>query len=283
MPSEDEKLLDIVTSVQQHSKRHSKTCKKKKTVCRFNFPRPASARTFICRDSNEVSKKKCKCKVDKTDKSTQCTCKNQGQKVSDKMDKKRASDILTAIKKALSDENNSYDSVEHLFASLGINQAAFEAAYKRFGRNTHVVLKRQVSEVWINQYSKQLLLKAWNANLDIQYVVNAYACVVYIISYISKAEREMGLLLANAHREASKEGNVSAKEALKKLGSVYLHNRDVCAQEAVYRVTNLHLKECSRKVVFVPTGDNVVKMSLPLNVLRQKATSNELKSEDMDD
>lgn len=29
LPSQDEILLDIVSSVQQHSKRHSKTCKKK--------------------------------------------------------------------------------------------------------------------------------------------------------------------------------------------------------------------------------------------------------------
>ncbi len=82
-----------------------------------------------------------------------------------------------------------------------------------------MVLKRQVNEVWVNQYNKQLL-KTWNANMDIQYVVNAYACVVYIISYISKAEREMGLLLANAHKVVSKKGNVNAKEALKKLGSL---------------------------------------------------------------
>lgn len=65
--------------------------------------------------------------------------------------------------------------------------------------------------------------------------MDAYVCVVYIISYISKAEREIGLLLTNAQREAAKDGNVSAKEALKSLGSVYLHNRDVSAQEAVYR------------------------------------------------
>ena len=117
--------------------------------------------------------------------------------------------------------------------------------------------------------------------MDIQYVVDAYACVVYIISYISKAEKEMGLLLGNAQREASKEGNVSAKDAMKRLGGVYLHNRDVCAQEAVYRLTNMHLKECSRKVVFVPTGDNIVKMSLPLSVLRQKASSHDLSTEEM--
>ena len=62
----------------------------------------------------------------------------------------------------------------------------------------------------------------------IQFVFDTYECVVYIISYMSKVEREMGLLLANAQREASKEGSVSAKEALRCPDRVYLHNRDVC-------------------------------------------------------
>ena len=69
--------------------------------------------------------------------------------------------------------------------------------------------------------------------------------VVYIIWYITKAEKEMGLLLQNAQGEATKQDNVNAKEALKHLGSVYLHNKDVCTQEAVYRLTGMHLKECS--------------------------------------
>ncbi|XP_042265880.1 uncharacterized protein LOC121896203 [Thunnus maccoyii] len=279
LPSQDETLLDIVTSVQQHSKQHSKTCKKKNTVCRFNFPRPASARTFICRSKNdEECKKTCNCHKDETDKSS--TCVNHGQKTSNEMKKDYAAEIMTKIKNALSNERNSYDSVVHLFQSVGIDQVTFEAAYKCLARNTHIVLKRQVNEVWINQYSKPLL-KCWQANLDLQFVVDAYACVVYIISYMSKAEREMGLLLGNAQKEASKDGNVSAKEALKNLGSVYLHNRDVCAQEAVYRLTNMHLKECSRKVVFVPTGDNIVRMSLPLSVLKQKARSRACTSEDI--
>lgn len=112
-------------------------------------------------------------------------------------------------------------------------------------------------------------------------MVNAYARVVYIISCVSKAEREMGLLLGNAHREAAKQDNVNAKDALKKLGPVYLHNRNVCAQEAVYRLTNTPLKECWRKVQFIPTGDSTVKISLPLSVLKQKANSGNLTTGDM--
>ena len=45
--SDDSELYEIVSSVQQHSKNHSKSCKKKGTMCRFNFPRPPSEKTFI--------------------------------------------------------------------------------------------------------------------------------------------------------------------------------------------------------------------------------------------
>ncbi|XP_044191554.1 uncharacterized protein LOC122969696 [Thunnus albacares] len=282
LPSDDDTLLDIVSSVQSHSKRHSKSCRKKKTTCRFNFPKPVSSRTFVCK----IETKDCKCdhKVKETmnDPGSKnhpvCKCFDD-----DLMPKERAQYILqnvkTAVKKA-QEEEVSFVSVEDLFQTLGINQGIFEEAYRRLEKKSTVVYRRGVNEVWVNQYSKQLL-KCWNANLDISFVTDAYAVVIYIISYITKAEREIGLLLSNAQKEATKQGNLSAKEALKKLGSVYLHNRDVCAQEAVYRLTNMHLKECSRKVVFVPTGNNIVKMSLPLSVLKQKTVCTELKTEDM--
>ncbi|XP_053179094.1 uncharacterized protein LOC128362380 [Scomber japonicus] len=276
LPAQDETLLDIVTSVQQHSKRHSKTCKKKNTACRFNFPKVPSARTFISRSpSGEEAKNKCKC-----EESAACTCGKRDMKKPDLMKRDYAEDIVGRIKAAVLKEENSNLTVEELWQRLGISQATFEAAYKRIAKKTTVVLKRQVNEVWINQYSKPLL-KCWNANLDVQFVVDAYACIVYIISYISKAERDIGLLLGNAQREASKDGNVSAKEALKSLGSVYLHNRDVSAQEAVYRLSGMHLKEFSRKVVFIPTGDNIVKMSLPISILREKAESSDCNVDDI--
>ncbi|XP_074521382.1 uncharacterized protein LOC141787083 [Halichoeres trimaculatus] len=283
LPPQINDLYEVVSSVQQHSKRHSKTCKKKNTNCRFNFPRPASGKTFICRKTEEDPKDSCQCQTGNTENSAPLPCDCQAKKEAQKKIREQASALLRSVKLLLADEEKSskFSSIDQLLHSVGTDQNGFEQAYKLFARKTHIVLKRQINEVWINQYSKPLL-KCWNANMDIQYVVDAYACIVYIISYISKSEREIGLLLGNAQKEASKEKNLSAQEALKKLGSVYLHNRDVCAQEAVYRlVPNMHLKECSRKVVFVPTGDNVVRMSLPLNVLKQKASSQDLTSEDM--
>ncbi|TKS65838.1 ATP-dependent DNA helicase PIF7 [Collichthys lucidus] len=272
LPSNDEELLDTVTSVQQHSKRHAKTCKKGKTVCRFNFPRPPSARTFISRSLTHEDS----CASKLTEGQSACNCKGK----TPLMKKEAAADIMFAIKEALRNDSLTFETAEELFQHVGVSQGSFEAAYDRCASKTQVVLKRQANAVWINQYSKPLL-KCWNANIDVQFVVDAYACVVYIISYISKAEKEMGLLLQCAQREAAKEGNRDAKDSLKHLGSVYLHNRDVCAQEAVYRLTNMRLKECSRKVVFVPVGEKTVRMSLPLKVLQRKALSHDLSADDM--
>ncbi|KAK7915392.1 hypothetical protein WMY93_011153 [Mugilogobius chulae] len=62
---------------EEHSQRHSKTCRKKNTVCRFNFPRPVSQRTFITR---RKEKPKCpKCQGDTASKSqegneVECIC-----------------------------------------------------------------------------------------------------------------------------------------------------------------------------------------------------------------
>ena len=58
---------------------------------------------------------------------------------------------------------------------------------------------------------------------------------------MSKAEREMGLLLSQAQSESVKT-NVSSRESMRQIGQVYLQNREVSAQEACFRVCNLRLK-----------------------------------------
>ncbi len=99
---------------------------------------------------------------------------------------------------------------------------------------------------------------------------------------MSKAEREMGQLLKHAQSEAE-EGNEDAKQSMKQIGSVYLQNREVSAQEAVYRCCSLRLQECSRKVEFIPLGENPVRMSLPLSVIQNKSRNGGDDDDDGDD
>ena len=136
-----------------------------------------------------------------------------------------------------------------------------------------VILKRKPSEQSVNYYSPAVL-KAWEANMDIQYVINAYACVMYIASYVLKAEKGMGELLKQAAREME-QGNT--RQQLNKLGSVFLTNREVSAQEAVYRVLSMPLQRCSRNVVFINTDNKESRdaLLLPFNQLQKLDNDNE--------
>lgn len=77
-----------------------------------------------------------------------------------------------------------------------LSQEEFEECFRYVMKRDTVVLQIPTSEMFTNQYNKHLF-KAWNANMDIQYILYAFSCVVYmyIISYIGKEKREFGLLL----------------------------------------------------------------------------------------
>ncbi|XP_062613488.1 uncharacterized protein LOC134275232 [Saccostrea cucullata] len=269
VPSEEEdlELREIVLAVQQHSKKHSKSCRKKGTDCRFNFPRPPSVCTFINSQLEEEN-------MDNTEDTTGL-----------KQERSISKEILLQVWNEVQDESNELKTTEEIFKQLGLTQAQYEEAHKRLTKKRSVVLQRNPREIWTNQYNP-CLLKCWDANMDIQFVLDPFSCIVYIISYISKSEREMGMVLKQTKIEAE-EGNENARTILKKIGSTYLNHREVSAQEAVYRVCNLKMKECSRKVVFVPVGENPTRLTKPLSQLkrnrRKENDENDNDDEDEDD
>ena len=73
-------------------------------------------------------------------------------------------------------------------------------------------------------------------NMDLQYVLSAYACVMYVASYIMKTDRAMGELLKQVAPEARTE---ELKVQMRKVGSAFLTHRDVSAQETRYRILSL--------------------------------------------
>ncbi|XP_062616868.1 uncharacterized protein LOC134278575 [Saccostrea cucullata] len=261
LPSEndDAELRGIVLGVQQHSKNHSKSCRKKGTECRFHFPRPPSERTFITK---------------------QCEEDVEDSESDGKLCKSQAKDILLRVWNEVLDDVNGCKTTEEIFRNLQLSQDVYEMAHRALSTKTSTILKRNPDEMWTNQYNT-CLLKCWDANMDIQYILDPFSCIVYIISYISKSEREMGMLLKQTQVESA-EGNLNARQTIRKIGSAYLNHREVSAQESVYRVCNLKMKESSRKVVFVPVGENPTRLSKPLAQMR-KTSKNENEMEEDDD
>ena len=86
---------------------------------------------------------------------------------------------------------------------------------------TKVVMKRQIADIWTNNYNRDVL-KAWRGNMDLQFVTNAYACVMYIVSYACKAEQSMGDLLKGVMKEL---GNVHIRDRMKKVAATFLKSQ----------------------------------------------------------
>ena len=74
----------------------------------------------------------------------------------------------------------------------------------------------------MNNYSRACL-SAWRANMDIHYILDVYACAVYMVTYISKGQKGM---LRQACTEARK-GNHNVKQQVRDIGSKFLNNVEV--------------------------------------------------------
>ena len=104
--------------------------------------------------------------------------------------------------------------------------------------------KRKKLQMKINNYNTSCIL-AWRANMDIQFVLDVYACAMYIVSYISKAQRGISDLLRTACEEA-KLGNSTVHQQVRDIGGKFLNAVEISAQEAVYIALQLPMRRSSR-------------------------------------
>ena len=113
-------------------------------------------------------------------------------------------------------------------------------------------LRRSLLEIRINPYMKNLV-SAWRANHDIQFVLDPYACAVYITDYISKSQKGMSTLLYNACKEARK-CNDDLRKQVRFMDNQFLNAAEMSAQEAVFLTLQMPLIKKTRQVVFINTS-----------------------------
>ena len=122
-------------------------------------------------------------------------------------------DRWKSIKKHLSDIKDDQDtniSFGQLLLDLNVTEESYLLAVRSSLNAPSVFLKRNPNELHTKNYNPACL-NAWRANMDIQYVLDVYACAVYIVNYISKAQKGMSELLRQACAE-TKKGNCSIKQ-----------------------------------------------------------------------
>ena len=227
--------------------KHSKTCRKKgKAVCRFGFPLPPLRKTVLL-EPLDLDVDKYKKKYDK---------------IQDNMNKYK--------------DGMNFSFEQFLTEVAEMSEEEYIKCIRSSINGPKVFLKRQPSEIRINLYNEQLLC-AWNANIDLQYVLDPYACAMYIVSYISKSQRGMSALLDRACKEA-RQGNMDIKRQVRHIGNQFLNSVEVSAQEAAYLVLQMPLTKGSRDVLFLSTSPPDERVQL----LKQKYQLEELSPDSTD-
>ncbi|CAB4003269.1 Hypothetical predicted protein [Paramuricea clavata] len=157
------------------------------------------------------------------------------------------------IKNKLNDLKEGKDiTFDQLLEELDISEHTYTLVIRSSLNCPTIFLKRNPNELRINNYNSACL-HAWRANMDIQFVLDVYACAMYIVSYISKAQKGTSELLRRACAEA-KEGNANIKQQVRDIGNKFLNSVEISAQEAVYLILQLPMRKSSRSVIFVNTS-----------------------------
>lgn len=150
------------TSLQCH--KHTKSCKKFQggmSYCRYSFPRPPLNKTLILAPLEEA-----------LDKDTLKFHIDNFRKIVDEINE------ITKKPAALS--------FEKFLQSLELTEEQYISALRSSIKRNTVFLKRSLEESFVNNYNEELL-ELHNANMDIQFILDPYACVSYIINYINKS------------------------------------------------------------------------------------------------
>jgi hypothetical protein len=167
---------------QQH--KHTKTCKrmlKGVEICRFNIPYPPMPRTRILLPFP-------------SDYPTDV--KNAGRK------------NLERVKLYLEETKSNPEDInfEGFLNKMNLTNKQYETALRCSIRRPTVFLKRSIDSCFTNAYLKSLA-EAWQANMDVQFILDPFGAARYVCSYITKSSAGVSKLM-QATSEQIKGGDI---------------------------------------------------------------------------
>ena len=228
---ENAEIRSLVRKLQTHN--HSPFCRAHvKARCRFNFPRPPCPKTIIARNSSDDSHVN--------------------------IDEKVRHYILQLVHERIEKDDGS--TLKEILESENIPEDMYLDCLRLSGqRGTTVILERDIEDTRTNNCNLDCL-SLWGANMDVQYVADAYACIMYVLSYVMKCERGMSEILKRVAKEFKDE---CVQKQMKAVLRSFSNKREVSIHEAIYRVTSQWLFRKSRSVVYVSNAPEEERHRMP--------------------
>ncbi|MCO5610594.1 hypothetical protein L7F22_064833 [Adiantum nelumboides] len=238
-------LPEPLRDVQTHS--HRKTCKRKRTECRFGFPRPPANKTMILYPLEEDN-------------------------VEFFQHHRAQHKILTEELGKLQRDNNV--SFQEWLTKLSMCEETYIEVLRASITEATLVLKREPKDIYTNNFNIGIS-NLWDANKDIQYVFNAFAAASYCTSYMTNNDTAASKAV-QAILQQNKENGSPTIERLRSLGNALINTQELSSQQAAYIALSLPLHSCSRQFQFLNTNFAAEQTLM----LKRKAQLERLQAED---
>ncbi|VDN26525.1 unnamed protein product [Gongylonema pulchrum] len=149
-------------------------------------------------------------------------------------------------------ENQDGQSLDEFLGLCKISAEEYLLAIRSELRRCEVFSQRSPSDIMINPFSPKILATI-RSNIDLQYVLDPYACASYIIDYINKSDRGVSRTIEDIVKELRK-GNNSLRQAVQSIGTAHYNTTELSVQEANYGILQIPMSQCSEKVIFTQTS-----------------------------
>ena len=254
----------IAEKVNQH--RHTKTCRKYQTVCRFKMPKLPSYDTIIARPiPKDIS--------DKAKKKLQEDQRVIFKKVREVLDNKEVmEEILLEVPKTA--ESTAFEAKEgrakrinSVLDRAGLigeeGKQRYRDALSQSSAGYTVVMARDIDELMVNSYNPEIT-RAWNGNTDFQICLDFYAIITYITEYYAKDDTGIFKVLVSTLKASDSD---DLKKKMRLLMNTWIQNRQMGEAEAVYRLTKeFHFRDSDAKCVFLQTAPSSERSKILKNV-----------------
>lgn len=225
------------------------TCKKgDSTKCRFGCPLPPMDKTRILQPLSAEELEKLK---------------------GDKEMMTKIRKFNEQLMKELEHNALNIGSFEELLAKMNVDLDFYIFAIRATIKHAKIFLKRDPKNCRTNAYCKKILL-LMKSNMDIQFVLDAFACIGYIVDYVNKSSRGLSRLLRQCV-EDHKRGNKSIREQMKACCNIMYNSTEISAQEAAWLKCRLSMCETSVGVEFISTGPSDTRHRILKNDVELKA------------
>lgn len=174
---------------------------------------------------------------------------------------KAKQDSIRELNKKLTDILESEEaqtlSFNGLLEKLGCTFGDYLLAARVKLNTRKVFVKRLPKNARINPYNKKILI-AMRSNMDIQFILDVYSCISYVVDYVNKADKGLSRLLRQCLKDHER-GNHSIKSKLNALAKVLYNSSETSAQEAAWIRLRQPMCMSSDAVEFIHSGPKLVR------------------------